>query len=46
MDDNDSSIFINYCIHHFRVNKATIIDRELSITTFDKDSIKFNDRFL
>jgi hypothetical protein len=42
LDENDSGIFIDYCLHHFRINKANVIDRELAITSLDKDSIEFD----
>jgi hypothetical protein len=42
LDENDTDVFIDYCIHHFRINKANILERELAITPFDKDSIEFN----
>ncbi len=42
LDENDSSVFMDYCFHHFRINKANVIERELAITSFDKDSIEFN----
>ena len=42
LDESEIDVFTDYCFYHFRINKANILERELAITSFDKDSIEFN----